>query len=227
MSFSNRDEESDFLLCEALTRFLIPGSPIIDVGAHEGEFLKSIPNIEKFEVYAFEPLSNSAQVLKIALPSVKVINSAVGKTNGIAKFYENVGSVGSSLLEPSPAQSSAFLTPKNVLEVKITRLDNFILQNNIKKISLLKTDAQGLDNEVIKSAGIYLNPNFIESLLCEVSFHEFYIGQNKYYEIMKTADEAGYFLAGFFPHFNRKNWLWWADVLFLPKNEIYSTNILP
>jgi len=111
------------------------------------------------------------------------------------------------------------------IAVPTIRLDTSIESQSLKNISLLKTDAEGKDLTVLESAGKYLEPNFINALLLEISFHEFHQGQEKYRKVMELSGSKNYFLAGYYPHFNRKNWLWWADVLFLPNTEKYSTNL--
>jgi hypothetical protein len=133
--------------------------------------------------------------------------------------------LGSSLLPAVPGQDSTWLHETNQIEVPTTRLDTFIESRGLSYISLLKTDAEGKDLTVLESAGKYLEPKFIQALLVEVSFHQFHVGQEPYWKILELAASRGYFLAGFYPHFNRKEWLWWADILFLPNTEKFSTNL--
>jgi hypothetical protein len=84
-------------------------------------------------------------------------------------------------------------------------------------VALLKSDAQGSDLDVILSAGEFLNPKFIKSILVEINFTNFYHGQQHYYNIFSTLDNAGYRMAWMYPHRAHDEWLWWADVLFIDK----------
>ncbi len=129
--------------------------------------------------------------------------------------------VGSSLLEPLPNQPSQWLTLDKQIAVETIRLDNFLLKENLaaKGVSLLKSDAQGSDLDVILSMGDFLNPQFLQSILVEINFTSFYHGQQSYYDIFSTLDRAGYRMAQMYPHRGHDEWLWWADVLFIGKSR--------
>jgi hypothetical protein len=87
-------------------------------------------------------------------------------------------------------------------------------------IALLKSDAQGSDLDVIQSAGNFLNPDFIKSILVEINFTNFYHGQHNYYDVFSVLDKAGYRMAGMYPYRAHDEWLWWADVLFIAKQSV-------
>jgi hypothetical protein len=131
--------------------------------------------------------------------------------------------LGSSLLAPLEGKTSQWLTPKEVVDVHSVRLDTFLRSRELNKIALLKTDAQGLDGQVVESAGEFLQPDVIQAILVEMNFHTFYEGQEPFFDVIKTICERGYFLAEVFRHYNRVEWLWWADVLFLPNKPPYTT----
>ena len=210
-----------------LRRILKDDSVIIDVGAHKGEFSNSLRSITRGKIYAFEPIPEAFEDLKknISDSNFKGVNKAVSETDGKAEFHVMKSFLGSSFLPAVPNQESTWLQETDIIEVSTIRIDTFMDEQKVTNISLLKTDAEGKDLEVLKSAGKYLSPKYINAILVEISFHEFHKGQDSYYEIMRLVSQSGYFLAGFYPHFNRKNWLWWADVLFLPNNTQFSTNL--
>jgi len=121
-------------------------------------------------------------------------------------------------------QSSEWLTNEFVVQVQTIRLDDYMSERGITRVALLKSDAQGFDQRVLASAGALLNPQHIGSVLVEVNFHDFYVGQDSFAGLIELLSGAGYFVAGVFRHFNRSGWLWWADVLFLPKAAPFSTD---
>ena len=150
---------------------------------------------------------------------------AVSNVSGQTEFHVTDGDVGSSLLAPVENQTSQWLTPSSagLISIQSTRLDEWIVSHDIGTIELLKTDAQGFDGRVIESAGKFLSPDSIGAILVELNFHRFYEGQDSFYGIMESLCTKGYFLAGMYRHYNRAGWLWWADSLFLPDREPFST----
>ena len=84
---------------------------------------------------------------------------------------------------------------------------------------MLKSDAQGNDLDVILSLGDFLKPNFVKAILVETNFTNFYHGQQNYYDIFSTLDNAGYRMAWMYPHRAHDEWLWCADVLFIGKQS--------
>lgn len=223
----NRDAAADLLRIRDLERILNDDSIVIDIGAHIGEFSLAVRSISRGRIYAFEPVPDSFAALKRNINDENFfpINSAISLKDGLATFHITESLVGSSLLPPVEGQTSKFLNKTGSIEVKTLRLDCFIEQHKFSSVSLLKTDAEGYDLRVLESAGKFLEPNFVQAVLVEMSFHLFHQGQDKFYKVIELLTERGYFLAGFYPHFNHKNWLWWADVLFLPNNSKYSTNL--
>ena len=223
----NKDDAADLLRINDLRRILNDDSIVIDVGAHVGEFSAAVRNISQASIYAFEPVPDAFASLKESLIDEKFfpINSAISLKNDYAIFHITESLVGSSLLPPIKGQTSKWLKETTSIKVKTTRLDTFIELNKFSNISLLKTDAEGYDLRVLESVGVFLEPSFVQAVLVEMSFHLFHKGQDKFYKAIELLTEKGYFLAGFYPHFNHNDWLWWADVLFLPNTSKYSTNL--
>ncbi len=207
-----------------LKKIINEKSLIIDIGANVGQFAEDLVNIGPVKkIYSFEPVEGAfIELAKLAekIKQIIPIRKAVSLENGDADFYITESDVGSSLLAPLDGQTSKWLTLDRQVIVETIRLDTFIEENiqpEERMITLLKSDAQGADLDVILSAGSYLNPKSIKSILIEINFSEFYKKQQNYYHIFETLDKAGYRMARFYSHRAHDEWLWWADVLFIEK----------
>lgn len=218
-------ESTSFALKKDLSRLLKPGSVVLDIGANRGQFaLELLEVIKDAKIFSFEPVKQAFQFLQNLSQTHKQIipiESAVSENTGETFFYITESDVGSSLLEPLPGQPSKWLTLSNKVKVQTTRLDDFIRLQNLNSqsmpVNLLKIDAQGADLEVIRSAGDFLNPNHIESILVEMNFQIFYDSERPFHEIFNVLDNHGYRPGQIYPHRNHDEWLWWADVLFISK----------
>lgn len=205
-----------------LRRVVNGESTIIDVGANRGQFAEEILSMGPVRrIYSFEPVPDAYAALEqIAAvhPVVTPVRKAISLNNGNASFFVTQSDVGSSLLPPLPGQPSKWLTLEQEVEVETQRLDDFITRHVPKDelpLALLKSDAQGADLDVLRSAGDYLHPHHIRAVLVEINFSRFYQGQQDYHEIFALLDRSGYRLAWIYPHRAHDEWLWWADALFI------------
>ena len=76
---------------------------------------------KKVNIIAFEPLS----IFKVKSSSVKIINSALGKHIGEAKFYVCVHNASSSLILPN-SSSKWFTIKRKILGIEAKKLYNEI-----------------------------------------------------------------------------------------------------
>lgn len=207
-----------------LKRIIADNGVILDVGANRGQFanelLQIIPNVK---IFSFEPVPDAYDELRLLsekYSQIIPVEKAISIQGGLSTFYVTASDVGSSLLEPLPNQPSQWLTLEKQVTVQTIRLDDFMKHEGLAVsggITLLKSDAQGSDLDVIQSAGDFLKPDFIKSILVEINFTNFYHGQHNYYDVFSALDKAGYRMAGMYPHRAHDKWLWWADVLFIGK----------
>lgn len=210
-----------------LKRLMGSSGIIIDVGANCGQFAEEIiENLPISKIYCLEPVPaafDALSSLSSLHPEIVPVKKAVARGNGTASFFVTESDVGSSLLKPLSGQPSKWLTLSHELTVETIRLDDFIRQKlsteTFASISLLKSDAQGCDLDVLLSAGDFLNPNCIQAILVEINFSTFYAGQQPFHEIFALLDKAGYRMAWMYPHRAHDEWLWWADALFIGKDS--------
>ena len=225
------DEEADAERRSDLSR-LLEGrqEPVVfDVGANTGQFADEILGAEDVRLFCFEPVPDAYNELVTRLaraPQARAFLLAIDEAPGEVEMFVTKSTIGSSLLAPVPGQSSQWMQVAATGLVAAVRLDSIIEELELTKIDLLKVDTQGTDERAIRSAGRYLRPTFIEAILVEINFHTFYREQGRLGSLITLLEDSGYFLGGLYRHYNRENWLWWADALFLPNASPFSTQVL-
>jgi len=219
--------EARQMLARHLRRLLNAESTVLDVGANTGQFAAEVlSSCSVRNIFCFEPVAKAFRELEVAAakePAIVPVRKAVSAEKGSLPFYVMKSDVGSSLLRPLAGQHSQWLTPCEEILVECIRLDDFIKSeintSENPNISLLKCDAQGHDLAVLHSAGEYLRPSRIRSVLVEANFNSFYHEQDRYYEVFSYLESCGYRMAWLYPHRAHDEWLWWADVLFVGKEQ--------
>lgn len=127
-----------------------PGMTVLDIGGHIGYYTRFFSKLvgSNGMVYVFEPTKINFSLLQSntkQLNNVKLVNKAVGESNGQISFYQTFSNTGShSLLEPG-VKSEKIL-------VDCVTLDQFILDNNITNVDVIKIDVEGAEPLVLKGA---------------------------------------------------------------------------
>lgn len=131
----------------------------IDVGAHEGELTFPFAAADSsLLVYAFEPNLHAASRIMGCLRNYVVLPIAIAERDGSAELQLNAYEQSSSLLPADEAGVKSWITDQEfkvvgTMTVPTMRLDTFMNEARIEAVDYLKIDAQGLDLEVVKSAG--------------------------------------------------------------------------
>jgi FkbM family methyltransferase len=156
---------------------------IFDVGANIGQSaLKFREAFPKSLIYCFEPVSTTFQQLKTTVSNDNNINCyaiAFGSTPGYCTIYLTPTSLTNSLI-PSVAAEYLPINNHNVEidpniihseNIMVQTVDNFVLENHIERIDLLKIDTEGFDLEVLKGASHILSAGRIAFVLAEIGFN--------------------------------------------------------
>lgn len=144
---------------------------IVDVGANTGLFslIAKTVNSES-KVYAFEPIERNYTKLKqnceLNNYNIHCLQSALSNKSGEAHIFENPSN---DIIYSVTVNKSLIEITENVVKtpINIIRMDEFIEQNNIENIDLIKIDVETHEPEVLEGFGKYLTL-FQPTLLIEV-----------------------------------------------------------
>ena len=143
------------------------GCTIIDVGGSIGQsidrFKKIFPNSL---IHSFEPIKNDFEILEKNYGndnSIKLNNFAFGEKKETKTLYINAKSdcssfykvniksdwlkIRSQKLNISPEEFTV-----STQETKVTTIDEYVKENNLKQIDILKIDTQGTEDKVLEGA---------------------------------------------------------------------------
>ena len=152
-------------------QILQPGMVVLDIGAHHGYYtlLASQKVGPQGRVIAFEPSArerrNLLQHLQLnACTNVQVEENALGETEGNEKFFiVNGRETGCNSLRPPVVRKSTY-----VVEVPITRLDEYVQRQNLARVDFVKMDVEGAEWAVLKGATDFLERRPRPIIFCEV-----------------------------------------------------------
>ena len=159
----------------------------IDVGAHHGETIKLFNkkmNIKNFFSFECSPLNFAIlekEIKKINNSSIKIYNYALGEKKKTMIFNQSIETQSSSLINLNK-NSNYYVKKKNFLtffnfnnfiekkfQVDVNKLKNFLDNNSLNKVKILKIDTEGYDFNVIK--GLESRIKDVEYIYFEHHFH--------------------------------------------------------
>ena len=178
---NNPLSNGETMVQEVALRTAIPPATILDVGANVGEWTGDLLAISSdlhipSRVYSFEPCLETFALLSARVgkwPNVTLINEACSRRPGTGIIHVYGSGFGTnSLAEPIDDHRSVSE------EVHLTTIDLYCEANAIKKIDLLKIDAEGHDFEVIAGASEMLARQAVRILQFE--YNQRWIGSRNY-----------------------------------------------
>jgi FkbM family methyltransferase len=147
---------------------------IVDVGAHEGEYVKEIDRFfdARTTVHAFEPSPTAFARLREVRPArVRLLANALGLSDvlGVMTLHGvGQGDSGSFLHEEgAPLGLLSQLAPSEHQTVPVDTLDAYAARTGIARIDLLKLDTEGHEARVLAGASALLDAGRIEAVQFE------------------------------------------------------------
>lgn len=121
---------------------------VVDIGGHIGSFTcRAATQATQGRVYACEPFPGTFEVLKknaAQYPNTRINQIAISNKNGEAEFFFS---------PTNPAENSLVKTSEHVTRVPLMTLGEFLRQNNIEKVNLMKIDCEGSEYDILYGAG--------------------------------------------------------------------------
>ena len=165
---------------------------VFDLGTNLGTFVDKVVKTfgkNNLQLHLFEPQDQLHEILLKKFSNIGIINKfGIGKENGLYKFYIN-----------SINSQSSFLNNHNIGEivseemVEVKRLDNYIEENEIAKIDILKIDIEGKEDDALISMGKYLEEKIAKYIKIEMNFND----KQNFTSVNQLLNDAGYYLLGF------------------------------
>jgi FkbM family methyltransferase len=155
-----------------ILRFILQNSAgdVLDVGAHTGQYALLVAQLDRNRlIHAFEPLRQFATQATIAcgdFTNIRIHNFGLSDVSGSQNVFL-------SKRHPTTSSTTLFIHDFDkdqifdAFECRFERGDEFILQNGIDKIALLKLDVEGMESRVLNGFGAQLDPAFMEVIQFE------------------------------------------------------------
>lgn len=198
---------------------------MFDVGANAGQTTETMLDLFPTSViHAFEPGNQAFGQLSRRLDGkagVHLHNKAVGSALGRISLNENSEITMSSIL---PLGRQGWGTVQQVREVEMTTVDEVCRQNGIKYLSILKSDTQGYDLEVLQGASGMLKEGRVDCVFFEVIFSELYQGIPRFDGVFSFLLDHGFVLVNIYNSHMKRGVAAWADALFINRRCLQGTN---
>jgi FkbM family methyltransferase len=161
------------LIIDAMKRLMKPGDVFLDVGANVGYLSAFAAGIvgKRGQVHCFEPVPAYFHRLERLVElnpehSILANCKAAGEEPGSCTIY----------VTREPGQNTMVLAYKSgpeiisTLKVPVIRLDSYLAERNINRISLVKIDAEGYELPILKGLrGFFERSKQRPAVICEIA----------------------------------------------------------
>jgi FkbM family methyltransferase len=191
----------------------------VDAGAHAGNWSEVLLECFKPErVIAVECEPRLVEGLRKkfgASPVVKVVDAALGDSEGRASFHQLRHPAGSSLLKPLAEVKREFLDNSwdviGTVEVRKIAYDQLVAPED--EISILKLDIQGAEMEMLAASNDGLRKT--KCIIMEVTFTSHYEGDSGFSELHQFMKEREFGLYRLSPAYHRGGRILFADAIYV------------
>jgi FkbM family methyltransferase len=155
---------------------------IVDIGANVGNTVKMFRHkFPNSTIHAFEPNPTVFEKLKNNCKNINRLNlnnSGVGDKKGILTLNRHSNSGATSFKNPNsvtnPTYSAKII---DQIQVPVVTVNDYVNENSLSNIDLLKIDVEGFEMEVINGISEDYLKNNIKIILIEANLIEKMIGQ--------------------------------------------------
>lgn len=199
---------------------------ILDIGAYEGEWMRMAKTVfPESKVLMVEAQPEKEPILSAACKayngSVEYLIALLGQSNQeAAPFFQMrtpFGSTGSSVYEERVTYEGRPLD-RQVVSLKMIRLDDLLAACSARHFHLIKLDVQGAELDVLSGGPKALNG--AEAVLLEVSFVEYNKGAPQFADVVAFMNARGFVVLDILDCFREKrDILIQSDILFVRKDS--------
>ena len=165
---------------------------IFDIGANKGQSVNRFKSLFiNSMIHSFEPDLNAFNEMKSKYSNLKNVffkNAAVGnekKSKEINIYKHSTDNSFKNKIDENPIRKEI---------VNVIKLDDYIIENKIKKIHILKIDTQSYIEEILEGAKISLDQGKYDLIEIEMNLGEYYDHKESFIKIEKYLTK--YYLAG-------------------------------
>jgi FkbM family methyltransferase len=177
---------------------------VFDAGANRGDYTKVVLSEAARArcdraVHAFEPSPTCAEALRSLFahqPDVRVVAAALSNSTGDAVLFS--GSSGSTQASLMPRESHRPAVGQEEVRVPLLRLSDYLDNNALERIDLLKLDVEGSELSALQGLGSRLSPDVVPIIQFEYGGTTLDAGVTLG-SLFKLLTAAGYGVAKLFP----------------------------
>lgn len=151
-------------------------SLVFDIGGYVGDWSKNIFSKYACNIFIFEPVKSFSQDISTRFKNnnaIRVFNFGLGNRNK------------SSYISLNGDASSTLKDGRNKEKIEIKNISEFITDNNISTIDLMKINIEGGEYDLLESL---IDNNLIKNIKnIQVQFHDFFPGDKERMENIQTA----------------------------------------
>ncbi len=183
---------------------------IIDVGANVGNTVKMFQRMfPNSSIHAFEPNPTVFEKLKNNCTNIKSLtlnNLGVGDKKGSLTLNRHSNSGATSFKNPNsitnPTYSQKII---DKIQVPVVTLSDYVQENSLSNIDLLKIDVEGFEMEVLKGITEEYLKNNIQMIMIEANLIEKMIGQGLIEDIISVLRKNNFTLFNIYDLQESKN----------------------
>ena len=184
----------------AIRRLNLDSGVVFDVGANVGDMTFAMLEVfPKATIYAFEPCSGTHQALAERVAGSRNAGRVRLFRNG---FFDqatvrplNVTSFNgaNSLLGITPEyhEMNPHIEERTTEDITLVRLDDFVREQGIRHIDLIKIDVEGAEYEVLAGGRETLS-TMVDAVIVEISFVRHPREQGEFIRVFEILHECGF-----------------------------------